>query len=346
MFESRRLKIMATISALALVSGCGVNTLRVEYAGNVVTQGKAAAAASRDYLDKVDTGRDAASADLFAADPACGSTSKAVVRKLPRPRLTPLVRGWLCVPADETPGQDDSPLSMRPLGYELEPTVALIDALASYTDSLAEIVEAKPSDPAQGFTDALATARAAQGTLTAIVATVPKIPGADDPRVKAVTDFITFLGELQDESKKVGELRTLILANPDGAEDIIKALRGQLETWEGERKTDLLLRNGLMSTEVARLVRAVPPAPDKERREAIAALYAGNRNYRASARIEPALDALLAALLESDRDLRRVLRDRPNLTDKERAKVAEINRKRIIRALEGVTALITSFKGA
>lgn len=344
MIESRRLRAMTTISLLALLSGCGINTLRLEYAGNVAAQGKAAAAASREYLAQVDVGRDEANTELFAADPACGRSPEAVVRSMPRPRLAPTVRGWLCVPQGEEPAGSDSRLSLRPLAAELEPTVALIDALSSYADSLAEIVEAKSSDPAQGFTDALATARAAQGTLTAITGAGGGFPAADDPRVVAVTSFIGFLGELQGEAKKVAELRAIILDNPDGAETTINALRSDLQGWENQRKADLLLRQTLLGTRLARLVSVAPPAADKERREAMAAFNASSRNYRASARIQPALDAVLSTLLQSDRDLRRVLRVHPNLSKKERAKVAEINRKRLIRALDGVTALITAFK--
>src|SRR3954471_19050289 len=103
-----QVRIMAMMSALALVGGCGINTLRVEYAGSVAAQGKAAAAASREYLDQVDRGRDETNADLFAADPACGRSPEAIVRNMPRPRLTPMLGGWLCVPAPEAPGALDS----------------------------------------------------------------------------------------------------------------------------------------------------------------------------------------------------------------------------------------------
>ena len=65
---------------------------------------------------------------------------------------------------------------------------------------------------------------------------------------------------------------------------------------------------------------------------------------RASGRIYPVLDGVLVALDQSDRDLRRILPESPSLSRKERDRVAEINRQRIVRALESVTAMITSFR--
>jgi hypothetical protein len=66
----------------------------------------------------------------------------------------------------------------------------------------------------------------------------------------------------------------------------------------------------------------------------------------ATAEIYPALSKSLRDLADADKDLRRVLVEHPNLTKAERAKVAELNRQRAIKAMDTVAALITSFRGA
>ena len=329
---------------LAGSAGCATNALRVDYARTVGTQGKAAAEASREFLRHVDRTRRGANIELVAADPACHEPRPKVRKK---PRVTAREgRGWLCLP----PGwnwDDTDEFSLHPLTPELEPTFELIGALASYAEALTEIVDTKPSEPLKPLLDALTTARAAQDLVQTIRNRPGRpIPAADDARVKAVTDFVGFLVELSDEADKVRRLREVIAKHPEGAGPVIASLRDDLLTWNGSRASDELLRLAVMEAIVDRTVGRRPPASVGERRDAVSSLYALKDAHDASRALYPALRKVLDELETADKDLRRVLVRNPDLTPKERAKIAEINRQRIVRALNSLTALITSFRGA
>lgn len=335
-----RSKLYSVAAAVALVatSGCATNAIRVEYAGNVAAQGKAATNASREFLARVEQARQEANIELVSADPICG---RSPARVRPEPNMAAAPRpGWLCG------GAGGILLNLRAPHDDLQPTFALVESIASYADALTEIVDADPLDPAQELTDALETARAAQGALVAVLGGTGPVPASDDPRVAAVTGFIGFLGELQDEATTVKKLRKLLAENPQGAEGVVRVLRDQLRTWENSRKADELLRQTVNTALLRSVIEKNPPATPAERREALTSWYSRDATRRASARIQPALDAVLATLGQADQDMRRVLRENPDLKPAERRKIAELNRKRIIRALDLFTSLVTSFRGA
>lgn len=340
-FVGRRALVNAAAIALA---GCATNALRVEYARTVGSEGKAAAQASREFLAQVDIVRREANVELVAADPAC-HTQPAIVRQVPRISAREQ-RGWLCIPPGWR-GDSSYKFSVLPLGPRLNPTLDLVAALSSYADALTLIVDAKPSEPLKPLLDALETARSVQALLQAAGGnTAGPVPAADDPRLKAVTGFVTLLTELSDEAGKVRSLRAVIAAHPDGAGSLIAALRADLRGWNRSRASDQLLRQTVLEAIVQRTVDRRPPASVEERRAALNSQYALADRHEASIELYGALVRVLDELQASDAALRRVLVDNPQLDAKERRRVAEINRQRLVRALDAVTALITSFRGA
>lgn len=331
------------VAGALLLAGCGINALRTEYAGKVGTQGSAVAAASSEFLKRVDSSRRSANIEMVAVDPACGRSPAFVRGDIAYQLSTP---GWLCVPEGALPSASDSRFGMRPISQDLEPTVVTIGALASYAEALSDIVDSEPSDPLKPLLDALATARSAQGLLLAVTGSESgQIPPANDARLTAIQEFVGLLSELSDEAAKVTAVRKLLAEHPEGAALTIAALKGHLLTWENSRKGDDATRVLINAALLRRVVVANPPAAPDARRKAMTTFYDMQNTARTSAEIYPALVKALDDLAEADADLRRVIVEHPNLSKKERARRAEINRQRAIRAMDGLAGLITAFKG-
>lgn len=338
-------KAVAGLLLLAGVSACATDALRVDYARTVAAEGKAAAEASKEFLHRVDIGRREANIELVAADPACGAESKAKVRKTPRIEARE-GRGWLCVPPRWNPDEHHE-FSLRPITPELAPTLDLISALTSYTEALGAIADEKADDPLKPLLDALETARAAEGAIQALRnRTDLLVPAADDKRIEAVRGFVALLVELAHERDQVKRLRAVVAKHPEGAAPVIASLRSHLRLWETRRGADAAVREFIVASIVKRSVDSRPPTSISARREALTSYYALSDANDASAKIHPALDDVLRELDKADRGFRRVLAPNPDLNDKERARIAELNRQRIVRALQSLTALITSFRGA
>jgi len=331
-----------TISLLFVLPGCALNAVRTEYAASVSTQGQAVAEASAQFLDRVDEGRTKISVEMIAADPACAQ-SPALFRR--SPDLSAVSSGWLCAYPGTSFASNASRLSLQPLAPDLEPTLDLIASLSAFSDALGKIVEAEVPDAAKPLTDALELARAAEGSLRALAGGKPIVPAIDDGRLTAITGFISFVGKLQGEGGKVKEIRALLSENPKGAELVIDALREHLELFNNEMQADAGLRSGISGALLRRAVDAKPPVSADTRRKAAETYYTLQQTSRSQARLYPALGDALNKLQEADADLRRVIVDNPSLSAKERRRIAEINRQRVIEALNHVTSVITAFRG-
>jgi hypothetical protein len=322
--------------------GCALNALRVDYASKVATHGELVAVASTQFLDRVDEARTKISVEMIAADPICAA-SPALFRR--QPDLAGAASGWLCAAPGSDAAANASPLSLRPLAPELEPTVELIGSLGEYSEALSDIVEADVADASKPLTDALGLARAAEGTLRAIASGPTVVPAADDKRLTALTGFITFIGQLRGEAGKVKAIRQVLAENPGGAAPLIAALREHLELFNNEMKADNGLRSGISGALLRRVVDARPPASIEVRRKAAETYYALQQSARSQTRFYPALGDALDKLETVDADLRRVIVDNPKLSVKERRRIAELNRQRITEALNHITAVITAFRG-
>lgn len=340
---TQRVQLPVVICASLALSSCGINSLRTQYAANVGHEGAEVTAASSEFLHDVEASRRLANIELVVADPACG-TNPAFVRG--QIRMRQQQPGWLCLSPGEKPQLLDRQLGMSPIASQIQPTVLLIASLGAYTTAIADVVDSKPSDPMKPLLDALETAHSAQGLLLAISGGQDgPIPGSDDKRVKAVSDFVQFLAGLSDEAARVRHLRELVAKNPDGAQPLIDALQDHLATWENSRKADDGLRVAVNGVLLRRMLDVRPPGSPDARRRALIRFYQVQDAVGAASEIYPTLSKSLGELADADKDLRRILVEHPNLTKAERAKVAELNRERAIKAMDMLAALVTSFKG-
>jgi len=339
-------RVAVVVVALLSTAGCATNQLRVEYAREVATQGKAAAMASRTFLSRVEAARQDLNIELVSADPACSrSDGTSLVRRAPMLGRGAPARAWLCVP--ERWLATGISVSRAPIDERFKETLALIGTLSAYAGAVGEIADEKAPDPAKAINDALATALAFQGAVVAVAgAEGGPLPAANDPRVEAVTGLITFLTELQHQANQVRRLRALVAESPGAANPVISALRNEVTRWESSRNRDAAVATVVNQLLLGTLInRPVPLAPEV-RRAALRAYYDRVAANQAADLLEPALTNLLNTLEQADRDFRRILVRDPELNERESRRVAELTRQNIVRALERVTALITAFRGA
>jgi hypothetical protein len=325
------------------LAGCATNALRIEYAQTVVDKGKAATAASRTFIDQVDQGREELEIELIAADPLCGRTAgQAFVRAQPILGARAPAAGWLCAWSDR---YGSYTLARGRRDDRIRDSIGLIDAITAYTTALAEVLDEEIRDPAETFSNALATGLAVQNTIVAATGGEGPLPAADDARVEAVRGFISFVGTLATEAHRVRGLRAALEHYPQGAQPLIEALRNDLWAWERRRAgqanamqriNDLLL-NGILQRSSLTVA---------QRREALRANYDRAAKNRAGALLHPALLDLLETFEKADRDFRRIIVDDPELNDRENRRVVELTRQRIVQGLERLTALVNAFRGA
>ena len=172
-------KCLCLAAALAL-SGCAVDTLRIEGANDVATASTAVVTQANAALDRAKAQRQKAYATLIASDPSCLPISPLYLF-VP---LGPPVKGApvapLCAdgPDDKFPGYRVEKREADTIGAEaLRPTVALVAALADYEAALAKVVaEPEPdvSKELQGIFDKASDARTIAELLSG--STLPKLP--------------------------------------------------------------------------------------------------------------------------------------------------------------------------
>lgn len=344
--KRRAYGLAASLIAILLTSGCGINQLRTEYAGKIAQSADEAAGSAAIFFKHVEAQRVEANIELAINDPACA-------RLNPRLRKQPDLggqvgkTGWLCVSTLKGPEWEDGhQLSLVPIGFELEPAFKATEALVAYSDALAEILERPKDTPSKGLLDALELAVAAQDAAAALSArTIDVLPGQDDPRVSATTSLVDFLVELKREADDVKQLRAFVRTQPNGAKPLVDRIERLVLDWDRARNGDASLLLVMTTATSNSVLNKVPPASADDRRSALEKYYASEAMVRSEAKLAPALLAVLKAVEDSDADLRRVLKDNPRLSEDERTQVAQINRERIIVALKRVTALTKALRG-
>lgn len=337
------------ISLSLLISGCATNALRVEYAANVGAEGKAAGEAARAFGNKAAAAQRIANIELVAADPACGTLTPRIRAKPNLDSKSPS-EGWLCLPDGQSASASEfSELTLDDPRRTLTPLFAAVDSLVAYTDILAEIAGEEPPDVAASIADALGTASAFEGAILALLGAPPDravVPESDDKRVAAVAGFAQMLADLSKEQSQVDALRNVIKARPEGASALIKELRGKLRFLETGRSGNAAIVSALYAAQVQKVLRTRPPLSASERRSALETYYGREAAYDTESILYPAVVKLINTLDQSDADFRRVIVKDPKLTEKERRLLAEITRKRVVRALQSFTALLNNLRGA
>ncbi len=345
-FCTKSTAAFALLVGLAVpLGGCAINKLRNDYASTVSSAAIDAHDGAQHFLGRVEIERQETNIDLAVADPACAQIHS-ILRNTPDIRVNRPDIGFLCIVGDNNSNRLGYALSSTPITDDLEPTLKLLDALAAYGNGLSSIIDGKHDDAAKPLLDALDLAHAAQDALNAVVPDSPNaLPSTSDARVVAAANLINFLGELLQEANDVKKLRSYVLAHPDGVQSIIEPLRRQIGSWERARKGDAGLRLIVVAAEARRTLDLRPLASAQVRRTALEKFYAQQALAHKEAQIEPALIALLDAVVAADADLRRVLKDHPNLSQSERAQVGALNRTRIIIGLGHLTALAKALRG-
>ena len=332
-----------------LVSGCATNALRVQYAGNVGAEGQAAGEAARSFGNRAAAAQRLANIDLVVADPACGTLPPRIKTS---PNLDPAgpATAWLCLPEGQTATPEAfAELSLDDPRRTLTPLFAAVNALVAYTDILAEIAGEEPADVSTGIANALGTASAFEGPILALLGAPPGkavVPDSDDDKVKAVAGFAQMLADLSKEQSQVDALRAVIRERPEGAAALIRQLRGKLRLLETARSANAGLSSTVSTALLQKALRKTPPLSASDRRAALEAYYAREAESDSQGALYPAVINLLDTLEKSDADFRRVIVKDPTLTEKEKRLLAEITRKRVVRALQSFTALVNSFRGA
>jgi hypothetical protein len=316
----------------------------VEYAGNVAAAGDAAVASAKSYVGRIGAARRETRIELVVADPACGVQRPVI-------RLDPVVGpgasevGALCMVAPKSADLARA-LDFGAIDPAVVPVLDMVGAIATYSDALAEIVGDAPVNPGSSIVEAHETAVAAQDALVAVLGLgAGPVPGADDPRVKAVAGFIDFLGQLQLEAEKVDRLKVEVTNGPAIA-PLVQTLREHVAALENRRKAQRNLTQVVSSTMLKRVIEQHDPlAKPEDRRAALVAYYDREDAEAAHGRLYPALDQLLVALDKTDADFRRLLRPDPQMTVAEKARVREIARQRVVKALNLITQMAMSFRG-
>lgn len=354
---ARSLVAKSTLPLLAFaLSGCALNALRVEYAGDVSAKGKAAMTLARDYLGTAAKTRRAANLEIIGLDPNC-YPDIAYLRDPPRldpaRNFTDQAAGWLCLSAEEAAAldadrRDRAILSLAPAEREIQPTLRLIEGLSAYFGAIDRILADDGDDFSKDFTDSIGLLRSGEKMLAALgVGKAAKlVPDEKDARLAAVGELAKFLETLAREKHKVEELRKLVAKDPH-RKKLVEDLITHLRAWEWARDADQDHRT--TSAYMAMITikgKDNAPVSGEVRRKLAEIYYDRAAEQIESGKLFPALDTALTALAEADAELRDTLGEHPNLDAKERAKLARILRDRLTKAFDIVAALILSFKGA
>ncbi|MBB6505254.1 hypothetical protein F4693_002242 [Sphingomonas endophytica] len=322
----------------ALLAGCAGNAIRLEAAGAVQRDTRAAIAASARYFDEIEARRRAAAAALVASDPSCLPLTPLRLQ-IPRdPRAAPAP---LCL-ADGAPAPGHSvyaiDLADSPRAI-LAPRIALLAAIADYADALAALLEAPKADVAAELT-AFADQADRLARFGAFVAgtDLPDInAAAASEQGQSLIALIAFADQLAREARDVKAVRALVAGRGATVDRALAALAVQVDVWGrgAARTADDLYGNALFRS----YLRGRADLGAVQREELAARIFAA----RAAARDGPARAAEVSAALTLAATAQAGLRDAlaGRFTPAQRRAAARLNIDRLTRALGLIAALGT-----
>lgn len=330
-----RAKVLSLLPFL-LLAGCAGNAIRLEAAGAVQRDARAAVASSARYFDAVEERRRAAAAALVASDPSCLPLSRLRIQVPLNPAAPPAP---LCL-ADGVPAPGHTAFAIDIADSPrliLEPRIALLAAVADYADALAAILDAPNTDVAAEL-----TAFADQATRVARFANVAAgtdIPGIDQAAAseqgQSLIALIAFASDLAREANDVRKVRALVVERGQAVDRALAALAIQVDVWGrgAARTADDLYGNALFRS----YLNGRADLSAAQREDLAARVFAA----RAAARDGPArADAVKAAIdlaATAQGGLRDALAGR--FTPAQRRAAARLNLDRITRALGLVASL-------
>ena len=330
-----RAKVL-TLLPILLLGGCAGNAIRLEAAGAVQRDARAAVAASARYFDAVEQRRRAAAAALVASDPSCLPLTPLRIQV---PLTAAASPAPLCL-ADGAPAPGhtafaidiaDSPRAV------LEPRVALLAAVADYADALAAILEAPKADVVAELTAFADQAdRVARFANFAAGTDIPGITAAAaSEQGQSLIALIAFAHDLAREANDAAKVRALVAARGDTVDRALAALGQQVDIWgKGAARTaDDLYGNALFRS----YLRGRADLTAAQREELAARVFAA----RAAARDGPARAAEVKVAIDLAATAQAALRDAlaGRFTPAQRRAAARLNLDRVTRALGLVASL-------
>ena len=339
----RALCRLCIVALSASLSACAGNVLRVESAGAVSTASTAMVSQARGALDYARQRREEANSTLVASDPHCTPGAALLLLRrgadwTPQTPAAPLCATGTTPP----PGYVIQRVDLNPISDEaLKPTLLMIGAVADYGGALAKIVERPVSDIGGEL-----AALAGKASEAVVLANALLGAGLPDPvaalasdQAQAAVALLQFAESLSAEAGRVRDIRAAVQAHGDEIDALIPRLRAQLSRWLA------LSATGDAQVYVGNLQRVYHDQRDRMEFQPRLAFVRLINDARAGVAAIPsrqrALDQALTTFQEAQAQLRRHLAG--NFTPEERARIARLNRDRMIEALGLVARTMAAF---
>ena len=330
--------IIALVAMLA--AGCGSNMLRLESAGQVSVAATAMVTQAREALDLTLQRRREAGETLVASDPSCMPGENLVV-VVPGPNWTP---GTPPVPLCGNPpaGYQQQIVSLRAIPDDaLRPTLLLIGAVADYGSALSKIV-ARPTTDIGDELNAIA-AKAGEAVVLANALLKAEISNPvtalAGEQAQAAIAMIEFVNQLTAEARRVRDVREFMRRNGGAIDSQIASLRTQLNRWlevSAQGDSEVIVNNLRRAYDVERRQLGF------QQRLAFVQLINNARMQVDSVEARrTAIDRALRTFQASQTQLREYLAG--DFSPEDRARIARLNRDRMIEALGLLTQAMVKF---
>lgn len=331
------------LAAAFALSGCALDTLRIDGANDVATASTAVVMQANTALDQAKERRQRAYATLIASDPSCLPVSPLYVFVPLGPPTKGAPVAPLCADGkdDKFPGYRVEKRETYTIGAEaLRPTVALIGALADYEAALAKVVaEPKPdvSKELQGIFDKASDARTIAELLSG--STLPKLPDLASKQAKAATDILQFAAELLKQHGQAKEIRQIVLKQHDKIDAVKRDLVAQIDEWQTVAST------GYAEVVAANLRRAYAsgrrPMDFAARLELLVAITQADSDLGSIPQTTATLKKAVEKFGDADTTLANRLSGNLSAADKKRA--AEIARQQIFEGIHLIASAVEAW---
>lgn len=214
---------LSLLVLFGFIAGCGANSVRLETAGAVTQSANYAVSQSRAAIAAARSRRLEANIAFVAANPSCQATISQSIY-LSSPELRPRTgnrqrpRNDVCVKPVAGAEYTEATVDFAPpTDKELAGLIALLTAVAEYSDAMAKIVERPNTDISMEINSVLEKAQLAAGLLGALgtgdgaSSAVSTAEGAaTGPAGVAAIELLEFVTQLAEEQRKNDELRALM----------------------------------------------------------------------------------------------------------------------------------------
>lgn len=336
---TRYSRLIAAALILLPLSGCALNSMRVESARDFSTASNAAMAQTRTYLNSVATRDREAKAVLVASDPSCIPYVSIRIRD-PNTGKQPL-----CIEDPETSTNSNSfDYSLRPLAAQLKPRLLLIAAIADYAAALTKITEAKSPD----IKDELSNLATKVDEVKAFgdFLTGKDLPSATDlikdKRVTAITALVQFFTELAHEEGQVDKIRELVAKNGHTVDAALASLLEQIDAW---KRIDKDGAHDIADSLILQYERDRKSWTAEHRLAAVQSIFDARTASQDRAGAAAAVKQAVSQLQSAHTELKALLAPDPKLSKKQLAEKRKITRDRIWRALNLIVGAASAVAG-